>query len=124
MASMENMAEQVIKTDAVGRMITPAERRESLLDEFERSGLSGVKFAAVAGIKYPTFASWVHQRRRRRGMNVKTPTDVGSQMRWLETVIEQAQNPAAKDGSVLTLQLPGGASVRIGELGQVALAAA
>jgi hypothetical protein len=44
----------VLKTDVLGRVRTPAVRRESLLDEFERSGLSGQKFAALVGIKYPT----------------------------------------------------------------------
>jgi hypothetical protein len=40
-------------TDARGRVRVPVERREALLDEFERSGLSGVKFAQMAGLKYP-----------------------------------------------------------------------
>lgn len=31
--------EAVLKTDKLGRMQTPAARREQLLDEFERSGL-------------------------------------------------------------------------------------
>ena len=47
-----------LKIDDVGRVQTPAARRESLLDEFERSGLNGTKFAALAGIKYPTFPVW------------------------------------------------------------------
>ena len=33
-------SETIIKTDVLGRIKTPAERREQLLDEFERSGLS------------------------------------------------------------------------------------
>ena len=32
--------EVVLKTDVLGRVRTPAARREALLDEFERSGLS------------------------------------------------------------------------------------
>jgi len=42
----------VLKTDETGRVRTPAARREHLLDEYEHSGLSGAKFAALAGIKY------------------------------------------------------------------------
>ena len=57
---------QIIKTDSRGRLRMPAERRESLLDEFERSGLSGAKFAELMGLKYPTFADWVQRRRRQR----------------------------------------------------------
>jgi len=60
--------ETILKTDVLGRVRTPRERREHLLDEFERSGLSGKKFAALAGIKYPTFATW-----RRSGVSV-TPS--------------------------------------------------
>lgn len=56
----------VLKTDELGRVRVPKERQEALLDEFERSGLSGVKFAALAGIKYPTFALWAQKRRKDR----------------------------------------------------------
>ena len=42
----------ILKTDSRGRLRTPAQRREQLLDEFERSGLNGAKFAALSGIKY------------------------------------------------------------------------
>lgn len=41
-------------------------RRCWTLDEFERSGTSGAKFARLAGIKYPTFANWVQQRGKRQ----------------------------------------------------------
>jgi hypothetical protein len=36
---MTKAVETVIKTDGLGRMRTSAARRESLLDEFERSGV-------------------------------------------------------------------------------------
>jgi hypothetical protein len=52
----------IIKTDSQGRVQTPAARRESLRDEFERSGLSGTKFAALAGIKYQAFAATAMRR--------------------------------------------------------------
>jgi hypothetical protein len=54
-----NCDEKLMSSDARGRVLVPKERREALLDEFERSGLSGVKFAQLAGVKYPTFAYWV-----------------------------------------------------------------
>ena len=34
-----------------------AQRREALLDGFERSGLGGAQSARRAGFKYPTFAA-------------------------------------------------------------------
>ncbi len=49
----------VLKTDVLGRIQTPVARREELVDEFERSGLSGKKFTALVGVKYSTFANWV-----------------------------------------------------------------
>ena len=41
----------LLKTDTLDCVFTPPARREQLLDGFERSGLSGAKFAALAGIK-------------------------------------------------------------------------
>lgn len=63
----ENKEGPVLKTDVLGRVKTGARQREAMLDEFERSGLSGTKFAAVAGVNYQTFASWVQKRRTLRG---------------------------------------------------------
>jgi hypothetical protein len=118
--------EVVLKTDALGRVRTPVERRQSLLEEFGRSGLSGAKFAALAGVKYSTFANWVQLRRRQRGGRGQTqaPVDTAAKVRWLETVIEEAQTPADKNRSTLRLELPGGASVRISDVAQLGLAAA
>jgi hypothetical protein len=47
----------LLKSDVLGRVRMPKQKRESLLDEFERSGMSGAAFAKWAGINYPTFAS-------------------------------------------------------------------
>ena len=57
MTNTTQAIEQVLKTDVLGRVKTPVARREQLLDEFERSGLSGKKFAELLGLKYQTFAS-------------------------------------------------------------------
>ncbi len=57
---------QVLKTDALGRVLTSRTRREELLDEFAGSGLSGRKSAARAGLNYQTFAPWVQARRHAR----------------------------------------------------------
>jgi len=67
MTNTTEAGEEVLKTDVLGRMKTPAARREQLLDEFERSGLSGKKFTELVGVKYPTFATWAQKRRRQRG---------------------------------------------------------
>jgi hypothetical protein len=47
MTSM-NAESVILKTDRQGRVRTPLAQREALLDAFECSGLSGMKFAAPA----------------------------------------------------------------------------
>ena len=56
--AMQSMAQtdQILKVDVAGRVWTPRARREEVLDEFERSGMAAVKFAAFIGMKYPTLA--------------------------------------------------------------------
>jgi len=126
MTNTTQAVEQVLKTDMLGRMKTPAARREQLLDEVERSGLSGKKFAALVGIKYPTFATWSQRRRRQRGAYVseKVPTPARDKVRWLEAVVEQAHHPGGQSQPALVLALPGGARIEIADVKQVALAAA
>ena len=46
-----------MKTDVFGRVKTATAQREAMVDEFERNGVSGTKFAAVAGVNYQTFSS-------------------------------------------------------------------
>jgi len=104
----------------------PAGRREQLLDEFERSGLSGKKFAALAGIKYQTFATWAQKRRRQSetGELAKVPPTATAQVNWLEAVVEQARDAVVKTGeAVLVLKLSGDACVEISDVKQAALAA-
>lgn len=44
-------ATTILKHDVVGRIVVPWERREALLDEFERSGLKGAAFSRAAGTR-------------------------------------------------------------------------
>jgi hypothetical protein len=123
----EAAAVVVFKQDGLGRVRMPAARREQLLDEFERSGLSGKGFAALAGIKYQTFATWAQKRRRQREAEViaKVPPAAAEKVNWLEAVVEQARDPVVKAGeSGLVLKLPGGAWVEISDVKQVLLATA
>ena len=64
---MDEPTPQLLKADTLGRVRTPRQRREALLDEFERSGASASRFAKLSGVKYQTFAGWVQRRRRQRG---------------------------------------------------------
>lgn len=113
---------EILKTDKLRRVKTPAARRESLLDEFERSGLSGQEFATLAGIKYQTFATWVQKRRRQKTGAERVKA--GDPVRWLETVVAAAQNSGGKKLAVMVVQLPGGARVEVADEKQAVLAAA
>jgi len=109
---------QIMKVDKRGRVRTPAKRRESLLEEYDRSGLSGKQFAELSGLKYQTLATWLQKRRRQAKVCAK-PADTA---RWLEAVVEQAQAGDGKDQLSLVVELPGGARVGISHVKQVSLA--
>src|SRR5882757_1600962 len=87
MTDMQESDGAILKTDTKGRVQTPATRRESLLDEFERSGLSASKFAALVGIKYQTFAAWA-ARRRKQGVAKAPTTKPVDLVRGLEAVVQ------------------------------------
>jgi len=125
MTSTENDS-PLLKSDTIGRVVTPPARREQLLDEFERSGLSGAKFAALAGIKYPTFAAWAQARCQQRGgdPNAKAPKSPAASVRWLEAVLDQAHGQVPGAAVALRVRLPGGAQLEISHAAQVPLAAA
>jgi hypothetical protein len=125
------LGDRVLKRDALGRVKTDAARRDAILDEFERGGLSGVKFAAVTGIKYATFASWMQRRRRARGAcRRKAPPGKSAPRRgallpalgWVQAEVER-RPIAAGPRAVLRLELPGGAIMEICHEAQSLLAA-
>ena len=125
MTDMIGTEMQVLKTDEKGRVRTPAKRREKLLNEFERSGLSGRKFADLVGVKYQTFAAWAQRRRRQRGgMLNQSPNKSADPVRWLEAVVAEAQSSATSPIPVLKIHLTGGAWLEIEKPQQVPLAAA
>jgi hypothetical protein len=97
---------EVLKIDERGRVRVPVERREALLDEFEKSGMSGAKFARLAGIKYATFANWTQARRKAKGHD----TPGGGPLRLMEAVMEDG---GGKGWGGLVIELPGGSRVRV-----------
>jgi hypothetical protein len=117
----------ILKQDVLGRVRRSACQRERLLDEFERSGLSGRKFAALAGVNYQTFATWAQRRRQQRGVYPvpKAPAKPTTPMRWLEAVVTPAHDAKVKTHPAgLVLRLPGGAHLELREASQIPLAAA
>jgi hypothetical protein len=118
MTDMMKTDGDVIKTDGKGRVRMPADRREELLEEFERSGISGPQFAALVGVKYQTLAGWARKRRQRGQAKVISPVAQVSAARWLEA--EVAATPAS---APLILQLPCGVRLEVADAKQAVLAA-
>ena len=116
--------DQILKQDELGRVRTPRAQREAILDQFEQSGMSGIAFAAHVGVKYPTFAHWLQQRRKAKadgGGSVSAPPAAPPvPARWLEVVAGSA--PVASAG-VVAVVLPGGARIEVRDCAGVALAA-
>ena len=124
-----------MKQDVRGRVRVPVERRQALLDEFEKSGASGAKFARLAGIKYATFAGWVLKRRRQCGRAVKTPPGspagreeaVGSAgpVRLFEALVEGDHSGGRElvGGQGLLIELPGGSRLAVNSPVQLQMAA-
>jgi len=123
MTTLFETGETILKTDTKGRVKTPPERREKLLEEFEHSGLSGAKFAALTGIKYQTFAAWVARRRKQRGLP-QAPNKGANPSRWLEAVVQAASEPTLAVATGLRVRLSTGAWIELSDFDQVSLAAA
>ena len=105
---METLRTEVVddeaKRDRRGRRIMPRERKEALVREYEASGLTRAEFARRAGLKYPTFAGWVHDRRAQPGRRAGRASLVHfARMQW----------PAASVAPLeLSVILPDGVIVR------------
>jgi hypothetical protein len=109
--------ELVLKLDRVGRVKTPVERQEEILAEFDRSGMSGMAFAAHCGVKYQTFVAWRRKRRERQG---RRP---GEGIKMVEAVIEAGQGGVVASEAGVRVQLPGGAIVEMVSQDQAGLVA-
>ncbi len=115
----------VLKTDTLGRVKMTAAQRERVLDEFERSGLSGAKFAKLAGINYQTFATWARRRGRQREAEAgKTPSTPAEPVKWLEAGIGEVPHSGSQTGHAVVLHWPGGVSAELHDARQIPLVAA
>jgi hypothetical protein len=126
---------EVLKQDGRGRVRVPVRRREALLDEFEKSGTSGAKFARLVGMKYATFAGWVQRRRKQRGSVTKTTASSqggvddavvnAGPVRLFEALVEddRAAGREPVDTRGLLIELPGGSRMLIESPVQLQMAA-
>ena len=125
----EEHAGQILSQDVRGRVLVTRERRESLLEEYDRSGMSGVRFAKYIGIKYTTLAYWLKRRRCHRErekllMKAEVGTESGrSSGTWIEAVVDKNGSPARGPAGALRIYFAGGAYCQINSTAEVALAA-
>ncbi|XHR27481.1 MAG: IS66 family insertion sequence element accessory protein TnpB [Chthoniobacteraceae bacterium] len=121
----EAITNELLKVDGRGHVLVRKERREALLDEYERCGVSAAEFAAQIGVKYQTFAHWLQKRKKARSEAVSgmpaalMVPESGKRPQWMEAVVESG----SKEGLVLRVALPGGASVDVVSSVQIKLAA-
>jgi hypothetical protein len=96
------------------------QRREALLSQFDKSGMTGKRFAAWAGINYQTLCGWL-QRRRKAGSQQPAVAEPRS-LQWVEATLEGESRQAPGRG-VLVVHLRGGARMEIGDGLSASLAA-
>lgn len=101
--SLNERKSELLKVDARGRVQVSEERREALLDEFDRSGMSGAGFAKHYGIKYTTFAYWIQARRRKQ-----SPSPPSGENQFLMVSVE-----ATSRAKGLTVELSHGVTLKI-----------
>jgi transposase-like protein len=131
-----NADQNLLKTDARGRVRVSRESRAALLAEFAASGLSAARFARLAGINYTTFAGWVQKRRREplpstaaaeSASGEPTQQPASKRLRLFEAVVDHSRMPGAEAQSGnpagLLVELPGGARLAVESPLQLRLAA-
>jgi len=116
----------ILRTDTRGRVRVPVERREELLREFDRSGISAMKFSRLAGIKYATFANWL-SRRRRAGAQAHGDPGAAAHaasgpVRLFEAMAEPERRYALS-GSCLAIEFSGGARLLVESPAQLPMVA-
>ena len=117
-------AEEILKQDSLGRVRTPLAKRQEILAAYDGSGMSGARFAAMAGINYSTFSSWVQMRNQKQGKeSVLRGSASKPEVQWIETEIScRAEQRCSGTGMEIEL-LGSGARLRIRDERDAELAA-
>ena len=127
--SGEEQAGQILSQDARGRVLITQERRDLLLEEYDRSGMSGVRFAQYVGIKYTTLAHWLRRRRGRRQREkllMKGGGETGprkGKATWIEAVVDKNGSQSREKAGALQIYFAAGAYCQVSSAAEVALAA-
>jgi hypothetical protein len=109
----------ILKTDTRGGVRMPPERREALLAEFDRSGLTLTRFTELVGVRYSTFATWLQQRRNKTAASKEKVTP--KPVRFAEVLMDGTLQPAPSVAYALKVSLPGGAHLVLTEAAHIPL---
>lgn len=95
------------RRDRIGRRITPAARRDELVEAWRASGLTQAEFARREGIIYSSFAAWVQAARRRGRRRPKPSAHLPGRINFIEAAV-----PRASPSAPLEVRLADGTCVR------------
>ena len=109
---------EILKVDEVGRVQTPPEKREAMLAEYERSGMTGAQFARFVGVRYSTLMYWLQKRRKEAGHGEQIATRRQDHSRWLEARVE-GEVPKSEN---IVVEVGGGIRMLVGNHTQAVLA--
>ena len=112
MTFLDSAGDGLLKSDTVGRVRVPRERREQLLREFANSGISARRFAQLAGVNPVTFYSWVQKDRARKPSVVND----GRPASFMEAVLDCSPKMGAGAEAPLVVYLCGGARAEVGSI--------
>ena len=112
MTFLDSAGDGLLKSDTVGRVRVPRERREQLLREFAKSGISARRFAQIAGVNPVTFYSWVQKERARN----PSAADGGGPVSFMEAVLDCSPKMGAGAQAPLVVYLCGGARAEVGSI--------
>lgn len=109
---------EILKVDEVGRVRTPSKKREAMLAEYERSGMTGAQFARFVGVRYSTLMYWLQKRRKQAGQSEEGANSRKDHPRWLEARVEGDLSPSEE----LVVEMAGGVRMLVSNRTQAALA--
>ncbi len=109
---------EILKVDEVGRVRMPPEKREAMLAEFNRSGMTGAQFARFVGVRYSTLMYWLQKRRKEAGPAGQMVTPRQDHPGWWEARVE-GEVPKSENVAV---EMGGGVRMLVGNRAQAALA--
>jgi hypothetical protein len=105
---------EILKQDSLGRVRTPLAKRQEILAAFDVSGMSAARFAAMVGINYSTFCSWVQERNQKQEKDsVLRGAAAKPNVQWIEAEIACGAEQRCAGNWMEIEFLGGGARLRV-----------